>query len=639
MFNYSCRSDSGLLLEAEMNVAAVASNAKHSPPHVASVSTIKSLIYAIIPLAKPDAISHADLSELHAKSRKVVETLFPSCSLDELSSMSREALIAKAQSLSPSSVTPSPQDPPEDDLRDLEPPPERDFTWDEVSDDDTKPSRVADDINGLAVSLDSLNSHNASYLGFSSVPTILRVIAHLSPRIRQVVPAPESWKASIVVGGSPDSTASSDIDELALINAYFLHVHPITPMIDEVDFRQRYVDGGVPEAQTGAWLALYNMVLAMGCFASDTSQFNKHNTVYKRAMSYLSLSSFGSGHLYTVQALALYGGYLLHYMNKPNMASAVIGATIRMAVAMGLHRVQIPEYFSADTKGIAHNSIITRVRTWWSIFCLDTWAAATLGRPGLGYWNSATVLTSSTSSLASLDYGTISLAASEQFCKIATRIHERLVQTPLITPGEISELDQDLLAWRDSLHMFFANREHCPSHLRVARGLLWCRFMTTRLTLYRPYLLSAALHRKQGSEASQKGRSLAVQCVEIARDAIEVIGLDWFPNHILSWNDAWHLFQICLVLVLAAVSVNESVDGSDGGDEYIARALNLFARMEPFNAGATRSRRVIQLLYDNIRNQEIKESDILDSSIFGFLDMEMGGNNDPDWLGFLCGYD
>lgn len=130
---------------------------------------------------------------------------------------------------------------------------------DEVSDDDDV-SRIADDINGLAVSLDSLNSYNASYLGFSSVPTILRAIAHLSPRIRQVVPpSPETWKTTVPAGGSPESNTSCDVDELTLINAYFLHVHPITPTIDEVDFRQRFADGKVPETHKTSWLSLYSI--------------------------------------------------------------------------------------------------------------------------------------------------------------------------------------------------------------------------------------------------------------------------------------------------------------------------------------------------------------------------------------------
>ncbi|KAL2828380.1 fungal-specific transcription factor domain-containing protein [Aspergillus pseudoustus] len=585
--------------------------------------------------------SHAELSDAHTKSQKIIKTLFPSVSLDELASMSRPALVAKAQDLLQESFTASIDGRPENDLRDLEPPPERDFTWDEVSNEDSDGSRVADDINGLAVSLDSLTPINASYLGFSSVPTILRVIAHLSPRVRQAVPtSPEAWK-SLSVHEGQDSPGSTGIDELSMINAYFTHVHPITPMVDEVDFRQRYTEGGVLGNHASSWLALLNMVLAMGCFAADYGQFNKRHVLYKRALSHLSLSSLGSGHLYTVQALALYGGYLLHYLNKPNTASAILGATVRMAVAMGLHRVRLPKYNDREVTQEAQSSIITRIRTWWSIFCLDTWAAATLGRPGLGYWSPGTVLTSPTSSLASLDYGTISLAASEQFCKIATRVQERLAQMPLITTEEMTEFDHELLTWQSSLHMFLANKDHCPVNLRIARGLLRCRYITTRLALYRPYLLSAALHHRPWSYGSQHPQtSHAAKCVEIARDGVDMISKDWFPNHLLAWNDAWHLFQLCLVLILAVVSDRTGAE-RERCDEYITKALDLFSQMEHLDTGAMRSRLRIVILYDNIRNQNNTDSaipvDAVGSSVLDFLDFDMSGG-DTDWLGFFFNY-
>lgn len=325
--------------------------------------------------------------------------------LDSLFFMSREQLVEKAQNLLHSSAPPAAEDGTLDHIRSLEPSPQCNFTWDEVSsdDDEGQASRVADDVNGLALSLEPLN---ASYLGFTSVPTILRVIARVSPRVRQVVPmSPTTWRSPARGAGSPECPVSLKVDELSLINAYFSQIHLITPMVDEMDFRQRYSEVGVSEGQDSSWLALANMVLAMGCFASDTTRFTGNNAFYKRALSHLNISSFGSGHLYTVQALALYGGYLLHYLNKPNMASAVVGATIRMAVAMGLHRVQIPKSDPSAPQRATESSVITRIRTWWSIFCFDTWGGATLGRPGTGYWNPATVLTSPTSSLASFVRG------------------------------------------------------------------------------------------------------------------------------------------------------------------------------------------------------------------------------------------
>lgn len=152
------------------------------------------------------------------------------------------------------------------------------------------------------------------------------------------------------------------------------------------------------------------------------------------------------------------------------------------------------------------------------------------------------------------DYETIWLTANEQFCKITTRLQERLVQMPLITADEIHGFDQELLKWKGSLHVFLSAAQHCPPPLRVARAMLWCRFMTTRLTLYRPYLLSVAVHRKQWSDATQQRVALVAKCLAIARCGVDTIVPDWFPTHMLCWNHAWHLFQITLVLILAVAS-------------------------------------------------------------------------------------
>lgn len=136
--------------------------------------------------------------------------------------------------------------------------------------------------------------------------------------------------------------------------------------------------------------------------------------------------------------------------------------------------------------------------------------------------------------------------------------------------------------------MFLADAQHCPPPLRVARAMLLCRFMTTRLTLYRPYLLSAAIHRKQWSHATQQGGALVAKCLEIARDGVDTIASDWFPNHMLCWNHAWHPFQISLVLILAAVSDTSGAE-SELCNEYITKSVDLLAQMEPFDTGATRA--------------------------------------------------
>lgn len=205
---------------------------------------------------------------------------------------------------------------------------------------------------------------------------------------------------------------------------------------------------------------------------------------------------------------------------------------------------------------------------------------------------------------------------------------------PLISPEGIIELDNELLAWRDSLPPFLANREQCPPGMRVARGLLWCRFTTTRLTLYRPCLLSAALGRRRWSDIALLERDLILKCVEIAREGIDIITLDWLPNQIFSWNGTWHLFQIALVLILALVSDRESAEG-ERCSEYVNKALHTFAQMEPFCAGGTRSREVIRVLFSAVGDQDgidrAESFDILAALETDVQDIDLVWD-DEDWF-------
>jgi hypothetical protein len=213
----------------------------------------------------------------------------------------------------------------------------------------------------------------------------MRVMAHTSPGLQAAIQKrPASDAASRAASNAEQHASSFPIfDEPVLIDAYFRTVHAVTPMIDELDFRQRYAGGGGTGHIRKPWLALLNMVLTMGYIAANDDTQDGHAFFYNRAADHLGFACFATGHIYTLQALALLGGYYLHFLNKPNMASAVMGAAHRMAVALGLHRL-IPAGSSPESHQIANES---RLRTWWSLLCLDTWAGTTLGRLEPGLWN------------------------------------------------------------------------------------------------------------------------------------------------------------------------------------------------------------------------------------------------------------
>lgn len=181
----------------------------------------------------------------------------------------------------------------------------------------------------------------------------------------------------------------SQSDETTLINAYFEYLHCITPIVDEREFRAKYARRD-PLEQKSPWLALLNMVLTMGSLATSEPDEKTHSVFYARAYQHLSLESFGTGDLETVQALGLLGGWYCHYLNQPNMANVIMGAALRMAIAMGLHRE--PVHHTKDRPGSGgHVLQESKRRVWWSLFCLDSWASFTLGRPSLGRWDPETV--------------------------------------------------------------------------------------------------------------------------------------------------------------------------------------------------------------------------------------------------------
>jgi hypothetical protein len=322
--------------------------------------------------------------------------LFPDHELSTLLPLSRKELIELLNEPSPAPVTDSLPSPPANPslLSDSGPPgletleqiPTQDVEWDEERRRRDPIPVEADDVNALSLSVD----RQSSYLGASSIRAALLVMLKVQPDLKIALAVPPPSHAGISrnpLVTQPSTSSSSECLRIpwswkgqTLIDAYFKRVHVFAPMIDEAAFRADYLEGRRYDAP---WLALLNMVFAMGSVAALKSTDLTHVGYYTKAMEHLSMDAFGSSHLETVQALALIGGYYLHYTNRPNMANAVLGATIRMASALGLHR-EIPVRGSNDGAPAE-----ARRRTWWSLFCLDTWATTTMGRPSFGRFGPA----------------------------------------------------------------------------------------------------------------------------------------------------------------------------------------------------------------------------------------------------------
>ena len=276
-------------------------------------------------------------------------------------------------------------------LADLEQIPSQDVEWDEERRARDPIPVESDDVNALSLSVE----RQTSYLGATSIKAAFLVMLKVAPVLRSFLTHSnqrESKSSNTQAGNYPtprpgfNSSAKNLLaipwssEGQTLIDAYFKRVQIFIPMLDEPSFRADYLSG---RRHDGPWLALLNMVLAMGSIVANKSDDHQHINYYNRAKEHLQIDTFGSGHIETLQALSLMGGYYLHYINRPNMANAICGAALRVACAMGLHRETPAE------PGQSSLLVEQRRRTWWSLFCLDTWASTTLGRPSLGRWGPA----------------------------------------------------------------------------------------------------------------------------------------------------------------------------------------------------------------------------------------------------------
>jgi hypothetical protein len=550
--------------------------------------------------------------------RAVFSRLYPGKYIESLNHLPREELISLAVSL------PVPATPPSSDGDHMQPPGSIVFDQhkanraeslealeesqnefpelDEEKHHKANVQGISDDVNGLSLVLD----RQSSYVGVSSVNAALKVIFKVAPVARPFVaqsynetafpsrantPPPQHANDA-----DPDYTPPPDIGH-KLIESYFAHVHVLMPMIDEDQFWHTWLYG---ERKDSPWLALLNIVLAIGSLASSTSDNEDHVAYFKRARAHLDLETFGSGSLLTLQALGLLSGYYLHWLNRPNEASCLMGATLRMATALGLHRECNESQARTPGPGREKDSsdipIDVRRRTWWGLFILDTWASTTTGRPSLGRYGAAVTTQSpqipqqlnNAQYLASLKL--LPIIHNIAFCKLATQIQDHLAEHTLPSFEKLAAFDAELVKWYEDLPPMLrsariiktrprsvslpqsgrtgmrtppsttsSNRSHfdfsqpperdisCPDFLKTPRAIMHWRYQNLRMLMHRPYLLATTLRRASNAALSQEEKMAVSRCRAMASQTIADINANCAESPISGWTGVWLMFQAVMV--------------------------------------------------------------------------------------------
>ncbi|OCK81624.1 hypothetical protein K432DRAFT_295065 [Lepidopterella palustris CBS 459.81] len=594
----------------------------------------------------PDACGYSKPAQRVVPSRKLVDKLsasieqykavlsrlFPFKDLDSLISLPREQLLELALSLPANSSTSSsnpitqtvPETTPRSDgaesLEALEQAPPEDPDWDEARKHQDRIQGISDDVNGLSMSVDRLSS----YVGISSITAALKVIVRCAPHARPFIahsyngtPLP-SRSNSPPPELSDNPTAIPPVSEgQELIESYFERVHLFFPMIEERKFWTTYLYG---ERQDSPWLALLNMVFALGSLASSTAHNEAHYVYFTRSRQHLSLESFGSGNLEVLQALGMMSGYYMHYLNRPNEAHSLMGGTLRMATALGLHREysEPTQHGNGNTLNIMPHtgtdsvSPEMRRRIWWSLFCLDAWASTTTGRPSLGRMgpsitvnppgkieNPAHMFVQPNSPQYVEQLKILPLIHNSEFCKIGTRIQDRLVEQPLLKFEELAQLDAEIVWWHDDLPSILSNSEEpSPDFLKRVRLVMKWRFQNIRIVLYRPVLLSTALRRLPFANLSAEEKVAVGKCRVLAAETIQDISRECAPDLISGWNAVWFTFQASMVPLVSLFCDSSNPEETEKWCSSVEAAQSFFQRIMPYSIAAKRSLDVVTRLYE-----------------------------------------
>ncbi|KAK2805215.1 hypothetical protein FQN51_000738 [Onygenales sp. PD_10] len=555
--------------------------------------------------------------------RSILEKLFPSVAVESLVNLSRQnllELISESNAKRPPSpaISPpvetnlSPLSPEDENLESLQTMPEESGDSRESGSPDII-AGVSDDVNALSLS----PKQPSSYLGISSVMAVMRVIMWIDPDSVDYVsrtpdrPTRDKRDYSFSSDGRPwssqvnrQSTLPSNqmqmqSNSVQLINAYFAYFHAFIPLIDETSFRDTFMNGKRSDPR---WMGLLNMVFALGSIAAYTADDTSHYDYYQRSRQYTTLDSLESAHLETVQTLALMGGFYLHYVSQPNLANSLMAVALRMATTLGLHREFVGNSVAMKTHSQTL-SVDLRRRVWWSLFCLDTWAYMTLGRPSVGRWgHGITAKLPQYMGDRENALGILPLAENSRFCKIATQVGDALAASPLVNYPEMTNLDNQLVEWYNNLPPLLKTHEPCPDTVSTTRTIMRWRYQSQRILLHRPVLLSYAMRRIPYIALRAEERAAIEKCRMVANETIRDMSSATRLNQMSGWNAVWFIFQATLVpllgLFIADNTATDSTATIDSCRAQVEISMIALARMQYWSPTAKRTLEVVSRIFE-----------------------------------------
>ncbi|KAF5696983.1 C6 transcription factor [Fusarium globosum] len=189
-------------------------------------------------------------------------------------------------------------------------------------------------------------------------------------------PSEQRLPISSIIGGR--FPKQNDID--SLLEDYFEFVHWFSLVIYEPRFRKRIesIKDGYAYPTEAPLLTLLSIMLCMAAWyrskktdQEGAEEWRLWSDELLRIVESRLVHIMDQHSIAAVQTLILLGSHHV-YHGRPNLSFALLGATIKISHAMGLHGI------------LAHGSVDDveeRKRVWWTIYTWDRFASISYGRP------------------------------------------------------------------------------------------------------------------------------------------------------------------------------------------------------------------------------------------------------------------
>ncbi|TEA21141.1 putative transcriptional regulatory protein [Colletotrichum sidae] len=295
----------------------------------------------------------------------------------------------------------------------------------------------------------------------------------------------------------------------ALVESFFTNTFGLIEVFNRAAF-EKSVDAcySDPLAAQSTFLCLLNLTFAIGMVLATPLPNTKEDAIFKKLRSGQfdraelffrgakalgdPITGFEDADFWSVQALSLMSVYMLA-VSKRNAAYAYFGMAVRSGFALGLHRVQENHFiFKSD-------EIKLRRNLWRSLFVLDRFLAASLGRPVAideeECSSDALLVFEKTpqGELVQVKNSNDGLDAAVRSCRIIGQILKKIYARRRVSVRLASEIWEQCSAWHSSLSAELSSRQVAADPSNPSQGiaalhvnLLYCHSI---ILLTRPFFI------------------------------------------------------------------------------------------------------------------------------------------------------